>query len=53
VKNGLARILVNTYRPEALEKKIDAVLKMEAPKTLKELPSFIGMVNYYRNMLPY
>jgi hypothetical protein len=26
---------------------------MEAPKTLKELCGFIGMVNYYRNMWPH
>jgi hypothetical protein len=32
------------------KKKIDAVLKMEAPKTLKELHVFIEMVNYYCNM---
>ncbi len=35
------------------KKKIDAVLKMEAPKTLKELRGFIGMVNYYPNMWPH
>jgi hypothetical protein len=35
------------------KKKIDAVLKMEAPKTLKELRGFIGMVNYYPNMQPH
>jgi hypothetical protein len=29
------------------KKKIDAVLKMEALKTLKELCGFIGMVNYH------
>jgi hypothetical protein len=34
------------------KKKIDAILKMEAPKTLKELRGFIGMVNYYRDMWP-
>ncbi len=35
------------------KKKIDAVLNMEAPKMLKELPGLIGMVNYYRNMWPH
>jgi hypothetical protein len=35
------------------KKKIDAVLKMEAPKTLKELCGFIRMVNYYHNMWPH
>jgi hypothetical protein len=35
------------------KKKIDAVLKMESPKTLKELCGFIGMVNYYCNMWPH
>jgi hypothetical protein len=35
------------------KKKLDAVLKMEAPKTLKELRGCIGMVNYYCNMWPH
>ena len=35
------------------KKKIDAVLKMEAPKSLKQLRGFIGMVNYFRGMWPH
>jgi hypothetical protein len=35
------------------KKKINAVLKTEAPKTLKELSGFIGVVTYYCNMWPY
>jgi hypothetical protein len=35
------------------KKKIDAVLKMEAPKSLKELLGFIGMVNYYHDLWPH
>ncbi len=35
------------------KQKVDAVLKMEAPKTLKKLRGFIGMINYYCNMWPH
>jgi hypothetical protein len=35
------------------KKKIGSVLKMEAPKMLKELRGFIRMANYYRNMWPH
>ena len=35
------------------KKTIDTVLKMEAPKSLKQLSGFIGMVNYHRDMWPH
>ncbi len=35
------------------KKKIDAIIKIEAPKNLKQLRRFIGMVNYYRDLWPH
>ena len=35
------------------KKKINTVLKMEAPKSLKHLHGLIVMVNYYRDMWPH
>jgi hypothetical protein len=34
------------------QKKIEAILKIEVPRTVKQLRRFIGMVNYYRDMYP-
>ena len=35
------------------KKKIDAILSMDAPKNIKQLCGFIGMVNFYCNMWPH
>ena len=34
------------------KKKVDAILKMDRPRKVKDLRMFIGMVNYYKDMWP-
>ena len=42
-------ITTDGIKPQA--KKINAILKLQAPSTPKQLRSFIGMVNYYRDFI--
>jgi hypothetical protein len=35
------------------KKKIEAVLRMQPPTSLKLLQGLIGMINYYRNLWPH
>ena len=35
---------------QPLQKKVEAIMKIDEPKNRKELRSFIGIVNYYRDM---
>jgi hypothetical protein len=42
--------LVTTAGIRPLPSKVEAILQLKAPKTLKQLRSFLGLVNYYRDM---
>ncbi|KAH9181379.1 hypothetical protein AeNC1_016645, partial [Aphanomyces euteiches] len=35
-----------------IESKVDAIIKIAPPKTRRQLKRFLGMINYYRDMLP-
>jgi Reverse transcriptase (RNA-dependent DNA polymerase) len=41
--------LVTTAGIRPLPFKVEAILQLKAPKTLKQLRSFLGLVNYYRD----
>jgi len=41
---------ITRYGIQPLPKKIEAIKKISPPKTKKELRSFIGLVNYYRDV---
>jgi cleavage and polyadenylation specificity factor subunit 1 len=34
-------------------KKVEAIVKIATPKTVKQVRSFIGMVNYYKDHIPH
>ena len=34
------------------KKKVDAIIQLDRPKTLKHLRTLLGAVNYYRDMWP-
>jgi hypothetical protein len=44
--------VINRQGIQSAMKKVAAMLRIETPKTRKQLRGFIGMVNYYRDMWP-
>jgi Reverse transcriptase (RNA-dependent DNA polymerase) len=44
--------LINRKGVKPTMKKVEDIMKIDAPTTRKQVRSFIGMVNYYRDMWP-
>jgi hypothetical protein len=44
--------LINRKAIRPTIKMVEGIIKIDAPKTRKQLRSFIGMANYYRDMWP-
>ena len=51
-KNGITWLLAHPRGAQALAWKIDAILHMVRPRNIKQMQSFLGAVNYYRDMWP-
>ena len=50
IKSKSCTFFGNVYTPQGVKpdpKKVEAIMKMEAPETKQELQSFLGMVNYF------
>jgi hypothetical protein len=41
----------NGVKPQV--SKIEALMKLAVPKTVKQVRSFIGMINYYNDLIPH
>lgn len=44
--------MVNSTGIRPMKERVDAVLNFPAPKTKKDLQSFLGMINYYHRFMP-
>ena len=42
--------IINQNRIKPQPKKVQAILRMQVPKTVKQLRGFIGLVNFYRDL---